>query len=184
MRSRLLIGVSGWLLGAATATCGSMLAVDHLANGLVATGSQQLSTADVRNDLAGSADASARPSAANPARTKPAPARTPAKLAGPRSGASPEPSDPSDPSGSAPAGSLLLSKGGSVMAVCQAGQAYLQYWSPAQGFQADDVFRGPAAQARITFESVGGSVVMTVTCAGGQPTAKLSTDPGDGPHDH
>src|SRR5215475_6243686 len=110
MRSRLLIGVSGWLLGAATATCGSMLAVDHLANGLVGAGTQQLSTADVRNDLAGSAEASAGPSApASPARTTPASARTQAKPAGARSSASPEASDPSDPPGPAPAGSLLLS---------------------------------------------------------------------------
>jgi hypothetical protein len=170
MRSRLLIGASGWLLGAAAATCGSMLAVNHLAHGLLGPGTQQVSSADDRNDLVSSQRAVATPkasattSAAEPA-ARPA-ARPIARPAQTASGGS----------AAATGGTLLISRGGSVMASCQAGLAYLQYWSPAQGYQADNVVRGPAAKARVAFESVTSELVMTVTCQGGKPADQVFTD--------
>ena len=65
---------------------------------------------------------------------------------------------------------------GSVTAVCQRAGAYLLYWSPDQGFHADDVFRGPAAIASVTFEGPVSEVVMRVSCKSGSPVARLSRD--------
>jgi hypothetical protein len=170
MRSRFLIGACGWLLGAATATCGSMLAVSQLAHGLLGPGTQQLSAADVRNDLASSHRAS----------TDPAASATPAPSTPDR-----RPARPSTPRPTAADGTLLVSRAGSAMASCQAGLAYLQYWSPAPGYQADDVFRGPAATVRLVFESAGPSLVLNVSCAGDRPVQKLATagDDDGGGHD-
>jgi hypothetical protein len=168
MRSRLLIGASGWLLGAVAATCGSMLAVSNLAHGLLGPSSQQLSVADVRSDLASAHRAAATPTA-SAVQSRPRPAVRPSRSA-------------ADAPSPAPDGTLLVSKAGSVMASCQSGLAYLQYWSPAQGYQADDVIRGPAARARLEFEGVASTVVMTVSCAGGVPTDQVSTGGDDGGH--
>ena len=167
MRSRFLVGASGWLLGAAAATCGSMLAVNHLAHGLLGPGSQQLSPADVRDDLASSqAGPSSPPPSARPAMRAARPARTAAPAA---SGA----------------GTLLFSKAGSAMAVCAAGRAYLQYWSPAPGYQVDDVVRGPAVRVRLELEGAGPSLVITISCANGQPVDRISSGgwDDDGHHD-
>ena len=170
MRSRLLIGASGWLLGAVAATCGSMLAVSQLAHGLLGPGTQQLSAADVRNDLASSHRVTAAPAPASKspvARPAAGPDRTTAGAPAPGS-----------------AGTLLVSRAGTVMASCQAGLAYLQYWSPAQGFQADDVLRGPAARVRLVFEGAGSGLLMTVSCDAGQPADQVISVPGDGGGHH
>src|SRR5262249_51779022 len=49
----------------------------------------------------------------------------------------------------------LTSAGGSVVARCVGGDAYLVIWSPAQGFHAGAVTRGPTQTARVTFEGHG-----------------------------
>jgi len=168
MRSRLLIGASAWLLGAVAATGGSMFAVNDLAHGLLGQGTEQLSPRAVHDDLAGYAGAAKtpRPSQSvriaraasihkpHPRRTKMTPAPTPTKTG--------------------QSGTLLVSKAGSVMATCQSGLAYLLYWSPDQGYQADDVRRGPAAQASLTFETLSTEVNMQVTCHAGVPVAQVS----------
>jgi hypothetical protein len=75
------------------------------------------------------------------------------------------------------AATLLQSPDGSVMAECQPAGAYLLYWSPDQGFQADDVHRGPAAVARVTFEQLpNNEAVMQVSCKGGKPVAQFFPD--------
>jgi len=170
MRSRLLIGAGGWLLGAATATFGSMLAVSQLAHGLLGPGTQQLSAADVQSDLASSQRAAATPE------MSPAPAARPDRRPARTTTVSPA---------AGPSGTLLVSRAGSAMASCESGLAYLQYWSPAQGYQADDVVRGPAARVRLVFERTGASLMMTVTCNGSQPADQLSAviDDDGGHHD-
>jgi len=60
------------------------------------------------------------------------------------------------------------------MASCQSGLAYLQYWSPSPGYEASDVIRGPAAQARIGFEHFTTEYVISVTCNGSNPIAKVT----------
>lgn len=163
MRSRVLIGASAWLLGALTATGGSMLAVSQLAHGLLGPGAEQLTPAVVRADLAGYQHSGAGSAVAGRSAAQGGPSPLTSQGAGPAQ----------SPRGSAP-GTLLVSQAGSVVASCQSGLAYLQYWSPDQGFQADDVIRGPVAQASLTFEGYGPAIRMRVTCRGGEPTARAS----------
>jgi hypothetical protein len=70
---------------------------------------------------------------------------------------------------------VLTSKGGEVVAACQAGGAYLLSWSPTQGYGVDFVLRGPAATAKVVFESLNIQVTMLVTCSAGVPTATSSS---------
>ncbi len=177
MSSRFLVGVSAWLLGAVTATTGSMIAVNELAHGLLGSQTQQLGETTVSADLDGGASSLSPSPAASASGT--ASASKPAV----RLKHSPRPSPKTTASGTAaqsPAGTFLESTVGSVTATCQSAGAYLLYWSPNQGFQADDVHRGPAAIASVTFRSPAASVVMRVSCAAGTPVAQLYQASGDG----
>jgi hypothetical protein len=62
------------------------------------------------------------------------------------------------------------------MATCESAGAYLLYWSPDQGFEADDVIRGPAAVASVTFQNLTSGIVMRVSCSGGTPIAHVGHD--------
>ena len=66
---------------------------------------------------------------------------------------------------------MLTSAGGEIVASCQAAGAYLVSWSPLQGYEVDSVNRGPAATARVTFESTTQRVTMVVSCSAGVPSA-------------
>jgi hypothetical protein len=80
---------------------------------------------------------------------------------------------------SGPAGGTerqLSSAGGSVLARCTADGAYLVLWSPAQGYHAGDVIRGPAATARVEFESLTSEIKVVVICVGGVPQANVSEE--------
>ncbi len=52
---RVLVGTGAWLLGAATATAGSVLAVSLLGQGIADSSSQQLTVAAVNQALANEA---------------------------------------------------------------------------------------------------------------------------------
>ena len=52
---RILAGVGAWLLGAGTATAGSLLAVSLLGQGIAESPGQQLTTAAVKSALAAEA---------------------------------------------------------------------------------------------------------------------------------
>jgi len=71
---------------------------------------------------------------------------------------------------------LLTSKGGNVVARCRDGAAYLVYWSPAQGYHGDDVVRGPAAVAKVTFGKQQREVKLFVTCADNVPQAVVNEE--------
>jgi serine/threonine-protein kinase len=88
--------------------------------------------------------------------------------------ASPQPDDTSEP----PTGDghTLTSAGGTVVATCVNGSAYLVVWSPAQGFHAEDVIRGPARVARVKFESRGREIGVTVTCVDGIPQSSVEDE--------
>jgi hypothetical protein len=80
----------------------------------------------------------------------------------------------------------LTSRGGSLVARCRAGRAYLASWSPAQGYHADDVRRGPALEARLNFEGRERAVAVSIRCVGGVPEAsihQLSSEHGHGVDD-
>jgi hypothetical protein len=174
MSRRFLVGVGAWLLGAGIATTGSTIAVHELAHGLLVSQAQQLGAVATSGALtAGSA--SPDPTVA-PSATTTAPRR---HLKRPMVSASAALDSPTL------TGTLLDSGDGSVIATCEAGGAYLLSWIPDQGFWAEDVGRGPAATAKVTFRGPGGGVFVSVTCPAGSPVAhlrQLSGDDGDDGH--
>jgi hypothetical protein len=186
VHARILAGVGAWLLGAGTATAGSLLAVSLLGQGIAASPGQQLTADAVNQALAREAhDASAAATRTAPPPVPTTPATSPAATSPAASQAAPTPPAPSAtaaapaaapavPAASPSAGTVLTSLGGSVLAECRPAGAYLVSWSPVQGYQADDVARGPAATARVVFESSANSVTVTVTCPDGAAGAPVA----------
>jgi hypothetical protein len=182
MHVRVLAGLGAWLLGAGTATAGSLLAVSLLGQGIAASPGQQLTADAVNRALAREAhDASEAAT-----RTAPPPRRTPAVTspAAASPAASPAAPGPAAPSGttaasraaaSPPAGTVLTSLGGSVLAECRPAGAYLVSWSPVQGYEAEDVIRGPVTTARVVFDSDANSVTVTVSCPDGTAGAPVAS---------
>ena len=209
MHRNIFLGITAWLLGAATATAGCLLAVSLLGSGITSGGSGQLLTQDAANrELVSAADKDAPGAASDPAAStdpdptlasltpspRPSSAARPsvttpgsATADSPAAGATDSPAagatgsgdavaTDTAPSGSAPAGTVLASSAGTVVATCQAAGAYLISWSPQQGYEVGDVFRGPAAAASVQFESRTAEVTMTVSCSAGVPSATTSGD--------
>lgn len=77
-------------------------------------------------------------------------------------------------------GTLLTSAGGEVVASCQGSGAYLDTWSPSQGYEVSQVNRGPAATAQVTFTSTANRVTMVVSCSAGVPSATSHSSWGAG----
>lgn len=188
---RILFGVTAWLLGAATATAGSLLAISLLGQGITGNSGQLLTQDAVNKALASEAtEASPPDSPATTATGKPAMARAtpPASPSAVPATASATPPAPATPTGQGPAtasppgtgdGTVLTSSGGEVMATCQAAGAYLISWSPLQGYEVGSVARGPAATARVAFASTANQVIMVVSCSAGVPSATSYTRSGD-----
>ena len=196
---RILAGVGAWLLGAGTATAGSLLAVSLLGQGIAESQGQQLTAAAVNRALAReaqetrqagrqaaspsvtSASPATRPAAARPAAVPPPAAAT--VTPSPTPAASQPAASPSPP---AP-GTLLTSQGGTVLADCRPAGAYLVSWSPTQGYEAINVIRGPAATGRVVFLSDANSVTMLVSCPAGPSGAPVASSyiqsQGSGPTD-
>ncbi|MEU7152649.1 hypothetical protein AB0B15_32170 [Streptomyces sp. NPDC045456] len=82
-------------------------------------------------------------------------------------------------------GGTVRLAGGSATAECRTdGRIYLTVWSPATGYRADDVRRGPAATAAIEFEPLddhsGDDHSYTLRCAAdGRPQAASAPDDDD-----
>jgi hypothetical protein len=171
VRTRILVGVGAWLVGAGAATSGSLLAVSLLGQGFAGSGSQQLSVSAVNRALASEAAEAPPPPSASPAASPALPHRPHRRPRHVHHRQHPS----SSPTPSPPSGTVLTSPGGTVVADCRAGGAYLESWSPQQGYEADDVVRGPAATARAVFTTGRKSVMMTVTCSGGTPSATTHT---------
>jgi hypothetical protein len=184
---RIVFGLVAWLLGAATATAGSLLAVSLLGQGIGGSSSQQLTRDAVNHALANEAAENSPSVPATGSRTA-HPAAMPSRPSTPSATATPDLSAP-PPSATAtpaetgassnPGGTVLTSKGGEVVASCQPAGAYLLSWYPLQGYEIGDVARGPASTAWVTFESGDSEVRMVVTCSAGVPSATTSTRSGD-----
>ncbi len=173
MRSRFLVGVGAWVLGAAAATTGSMIAVNQLAHGLLGQQAQQMTEANLSVNAVNAPDRPAPSGTLSQAAddSEDSGRRSAAKAAGPAA-VTPSPSQ-------SLTGKWLQTPGGSVMAVCEAAGAYLLAWSPNQGFEADDWNRGPAAVASVIFQGAASSVDVRVSCMGGSPVAHTSHLPPD-----
>lgn len=185
MQRRILFGVVAWLLGAATATAGSLLASSLLGQGITGNAAQLLTQDAVNRALASESaeppaatqGGPAAPRSATPSPDAPTATPAPPVTASPAVTASAaqdpatataEPSDQAD-------GTVLTSAGGDVVASCQASGAYLISWSPSQGYEVSGVNRGPASAAQVTFYSSSSRVTMVVSCSTGVPTATSHT---------
>jgi hypothetical protein len=180
VRARITIAVAAWLLGAATATGGCLLAVSLLGDGFGVSGSssQQLTIAAVNKALAAAKREQAPTPSAAPSRTARARlVRGHSRAARPTSTPSPTPT-PTPAQSIAGAGTLLTSPAGTVFATCESVGAYLLSWSPAQGYGVARVVRGPAAMASVVFDAGTGTVTMNVSCPSGTPTSSTSSSPG------
>jgi hypothetical protein len=164
--TRVLLAAGAWLLGVLGATGGSLAAVSLIGQSLAAPPTRQLTVTAVNHALA-SADHDVTPAAtATPSARPRGPARH-HRAAGRGAGAAASPG--------AGGGTVLSSPGGSVLADCAGLGAYLISWSPQQGYQADDVVRGPAATAVVEFLNGSSGVRVSVTCAGSVPTEAVHT---------
>ena len=182
---RILAGVGAWLLGAGTATAGSLLAVSLLGQGIADSPGQQLTTAAVKSALAAEAQEASPTGAQSTPPLLPAPSVTQPTETGPAviqpstatsPAAAPAASQAvASPSPQAADGSVLTSQGGTLLAECRSAGAYLVSWSPTQGYEATSVIRGPAATARVIFESDANSVTMTVSCPNGANAAPAAS---------
>lgn len=200
---RVLAGVGAWMLGVGAATAGSLLAVSLLGQGIATSTSQQLTTAAVNHALAAEADETPGAGPATTSAPSPAPSGTRSYRARessttrPQTGNSPAGASTSRPAASPSAtanaslaSTVLTSPGGTVVADCRTGGAYLVSWSPDPGYEAGAVIRGPATTARATFNSTANSVTMMVSCSAGMPVASTTVggsrgwgDDGGGPGD-
>jgi hypothetical protein len=167
MRAPFLVGVGAWFLGAAAATGGSLLAVSVLGQALAPAPSQQLTETAVNRALASEAAEAADTASPRP------PVSSSATPLAPRVKKSPAAPSPTPPP-PAPQPTALTSIGGTVVAGCQGAGAYLVSWSPAQGYEVDQVVRGPAATANVTFAGLRSLVTMDISCSGGVPTASTT----------
>jgi len=175
--ARFLVGVGAWLLGAAAASGGRLLAVSPLGRGIIdPTASRQLTMAAVNRALASEAAkaASSSPTATPPAAPSPTPSPRHSKV---------RPATPATPAAAVPASqptsTVLTSVGGTVVASCGTAGAYLVSWSPQQGYYAAGVIRGPAVTAQAKFSNGQRVVVMKVSCTGGVPSATTSSHRSD-----
>ncbi len=155
--------VVAWTVGAATAIAVGVIALSLIGSGLTAGPIPPLAPNAVTQPAPSSspttpaAPATATTSAHPP--THPAPTRT-------------DPPTTSD--------RTVTTHGGTVIARCRPTGAYLVAWSPAPGYRVDDVQRGPAPTARVTFEGLGHEVKVSIACPGGMPEPTIT---GEGPGD-
>jgi len=166
MRKRVAVVAAIWLAGAVVAAIGATAALTLAGAGLFGSAGQTLSQADVREELA------QQPAAAAPSSQ---PSATPATPRGGRTSSSPRPA-----SGQTAAPREFPTTGGIVLVSCSAGQAWLARIIPAQGYQIDNMFRGPAASVWATLSAGGTGVRVTATCSGNHPRVTSVPDDGAG----
>ncbi len=157
MNSRLVLAVAGWLLAAAVATGTGVAVLGLLGRPLTGPAERPMTAEEIRLALARDTPG------------PPSPASTP-------TGAAPVDASGGETPGAAPStGGRLVSTGaGSLIARCDGGLVRLQSWTPAQGFEVDDVDPGPDDRARVKFESDEGRIEIEVRCAGGVPVPRIT----------
>ncbi|GII59712.1 hypothetical protein Pth03_81010 [Planotetraspora thailandica] len=157
MNRRLLLVVTGWLTVGLIATGAGLTLTTALGDAITRSGNRALSPDDVRRAL----DDTPAPS----------PSQTPTETASSSAVPSRKPSPPA----SAPARAVTV-PGGIVVARCADGLVTLESWTPAPGYQVDDIERGPRDVVRVKFESEeghGAKAESEVRCSGGRPVATV-----------
>lgn len=176
MSKRLSLVVAGWLITGLLAIGAGVAVIDRLSEPLTDTGLRPLSAAEVDEALA---LASSLPNALPPSVPPSVPPSAPPAEGTPEpAGPTPAPTVTTTATPAAEPGKsrLITTVGGKVIARCENGLVTLRSWSPAQGFQADDVERGPAQRARVEFETEEDEVKVEVHCAAdGSPVHRVQT---------
>ncbi|MGE5290661.1 MAG: hypothetical protein ACM3ML_26415 [Micromonosporaceae bacterium] len=144
-RGRSWLAVVGWLAAAAAATTVGVVAVAAVGTSVVGTPTQPISDQQVDRALARATQTPARPPTTTPATTPGGITRS------------------------------LTTRGGTVIARCLTGQATLLSWSPAQGYDTENVRAGPAPAATLTFEAEHTEIRVRIDCPAGIPTAHTTT---------
>jgi hypothetical protein len=85
-------------------------------------------------------------------------------------------SAPTSSSHAAPTDRMVNTAGGSLVARCSQSGAFLVYWTPAPGYRADNVRRGPAPTVHISFAGTGREISVDVRCVAGSPVATTRSD--------
>jgi hypothetical protein len=144
-RTRSLLAIGGWLTAAAAATVIGVLATGAAGAGITGTTTTPLSQQQVTRALAQTSPAPSHQQTATPF--------------------------------TAPGGvtRVLDTPGGTVIARCLTGQATLLSWSPAQGYDSENIHPGPAPAATISFDAGDTETRVRVDCPAGIPTAHLTT---------
>lgn len=141
--------LAAWAVGAAAAVAVGMLALSLIGNPLSDGPIENLNATTVTQT-------SADPPTASPV----APSSTSTSSAPASKSGSPTASGKSSDR-------TVNSRGGTVVARCTPGGAYLVGWSPAPGYRLDDIVRGPAPVARVTFGTRSTEVKITISCVSG-----------------
>jgi hypothetical protein len=150
-----------WLIVAFLTTLIGLAAVNSLGDGILGSAERPLTHESVNAEL--SSEPSLSPSSSEP---------------------SPTPTDtgsPLEPPPAAPVSHTFSSSGGTVTAACTGNVVTLRYWSPAQGYEADHVVRGPATTASIRFRpgGRGHGVRLAFSCSDGSPVQSANTSDDD-----
>jgi len=157
VNSRLALAVAGWLLAAALATGTGVAVLGLLGRPLTGPAERLMTAEEIRLALAQDTPGAPSPAAvpSDEASAGPSGVRTP---------------------GAAPATGrkLVSTDAGSVIARCDGGLVRLQSWTPAQGFEVDDVDPGPDDRARVKFESDEDRLEVEVRCSGGVPVPRIT----------
>jgi hypothetical protein len=173
MNRRVLLGIAGWLTVAVAATAAGIAAIDVLEDGITGQSVRPLDDEAVHRALSRSGTSPTMSPTMSPTTS---PTMSP--------GATPRPSPAASSTGSSaasPDGVVtrnLATGGGTVTARCEGGRVTVVAAIPAQGFRTDDIQRGPAPSAALTFESAEEEFAVTVTCEGGAPVAHSVKDDG------
>lgn len=150
MRRRSILAVAGWLATAVVATLIGLAAIRLVGESITGTPGGVLSQREVEQALA----------------EEPA---SPPVSPGPTTGA-PGPSG-ATPSAPAAGRRVFTTAGGTAVAECVPGGVRLVSWSPAQGYRAGDVDRGPDDDVEVKFEGPSGEYELKVRCVGREPVA-------------
>jgi hypothetical protein len=157
-------------LAAWTAAAGAAIAVGMIALSLIGTG---LNDGPIENLNATTVSESTPGVPTTPVRTTSAPA-----VSAPTS-TTPNRLPPTTATTAAPPKSsdrTVVTHGGTVIARCVPAGAYLVGWSPAVGYQPDNIVRGPASFAHITFSNRSRDVRITITCVSGTVQPLIQED--------
>jgi hypothetical protein len=177
MRARAVLVAVGWLIAAGGTATTATVALNTLGEGILGPSTRPLSQADIQRQL-GRGQPSASPSA-SPSSTDPG---TPSAPVTPEPGtpatAAPTTAAPAAPTPATnpPRRGVFATAGGTVFAQCASGLATLTSWSPAQGYWTDDIARGPASAAFVSFKTGTSEVRVTVTCVAGEPTSTVTAE--------